>query len=270
MDNLLDQKILVYCGALSGAEIGHGIVLAKIFRKELCLFSTYRDLNEKEEVKSRLHQLSIGVIKDNPDVQCSWLFLKGKAEDLMDKLADDYNAILMVVARLYARQLMSALKNSGFPFVFVSGVSDHIPVYKKILMPVDFRKECKEAGLWASYFGRFNYSEVYFVEANEIGNYEENRLKLNLVFLFKLLRQFNIHYKTIKSKSGSWRIQSSALKIASVKKADLFIILGSRNDSFLDQLIGSPEIRILRKSGDLPVLCVNPRRDMYVMCEGMG
>ncbi len=267
MEHVSDQKILVYCRDHDKAIIKHGVRLAKIFKKELCLFSVYRDLEEKIKVKEYLQRLSVDVIHENPEVQCSWLFLKGKIAGLTERLADEYNVIILIGEKENSKHLLPALRNAEFPFLFVSGADESGESYKKVFMPVDFRKECKQTGLWAGYFGRFNQSEVYMVEANEEGNYEEIALKSNIAFLFKLFRQFDIEYKTECSKKGSWGVQNEALKRAFEQHAGLFIFLGSRNDSFIDQLIGTPENRILKKSRTMPVLCVNPRRDMYVMCD---
>lgn len=267
MEHISDQKILVYCKDHNKAIIRHGVRLAKIFKKELCLFSVYRNSEEKIKVKEYLQQLSVEVIHENQEVQCSWLFLKGKVVELTEKLANEYNVIILVGGKENSKQLLPALKNAEFPFLFVSEMDMSGGSYKKVFMPVDFRKECKQTGLWAGYFGRFNQAEVFLIEANEEGNYEEIALKSNIAFLFKLFRQFAIEYRTECSKKGSWGIQNAALKRAFEQRADLFIFLGSRNDSFIDQVIGTAENRILKKSEKMPVLCINPRRDMYVMCD---
>jgi hypothetical protein len=50
-------------------------------------------------------------------------------------------------------------------------------------------------------------------------------------------------------------------------KGDVMVFSGSAYVSMIDLLIGLPEKRIIRQAGDLPILIINPRKEICVMCD---
>lgn len=247
----------------------HGIKLAVSFRKELCFLVITSNHNELKSqlTRSILEGYKKIVTHDIPLLRVSSVILSGKPGQHVIPLVDEHEAILVVVRSALFDRWSGAVKQSPVPYLFVNGNSALIPDYKKIVLPIDLRKESKDAVLWASWFARFNNSGINAVVANDKDKENQRNVKKNILFLKKLFVKFNLGLKVFKGTKGSLKIQFEALELAHTSRADLIIILGSSYISFIDILIGLPEKKIIRAAGELPVLIINPRKDMYIMCD---
>jgi hypothetical protein len=47
----------------------------------------------------------------------------------------------------------------------------------------------------------------------------------------------------------------------------LVIFTGSLNVTLADRIIGTFEMRMIKKSKNTPVLLINPQKEMYVLCS---
>ncbi len=270
MKNISEQKVMVLCDfseSMNGIIL-HGIFLAGFLEKELCLFSlTGKGGSNKEELHDRLGEVARIVKKQSVHPVVSTLVLRGRLEEQMERLADKYDSILLVMNKKRLPEKLKALHESVVPFLFVEGKTTDLISYRNVLLPVDYRKEMKDTSLWASYFGRFNKAVVQVVGAREQNI--ENRIKVrnNFLFILRFLKKLQVRYTIRGSKTDSWRIQFEVLERSVERAGDVIIILGSKYITLVDLLIGLPEKKIIRKAGKLPVLCINPSKDMNILCD---
>lgn len=245
----------------------HGLKLAAIFGKELCFASLLPDGGDPEPFEQS-NSNYMKVVRDRiPALRLSSVLLAGNPENYMDELADDYEAILVVTRISRYKALSKILRESPIPMLFIDENQTEIGDYKQVVLPIDVRKESKDAILWSSYFARFNQSTVRVVSAADKA--KENALSVagNLLSLKNLFGKFNLRADYIKGEKGSLQIQFEALDVARHSNSDLLIILGSSYISVFDWLLGLPEKKILNRANGLPVLVINPRKDMYILCD---
>ncbi len=264
------QKISVLL-TLSDADkilIFNGIKTAVIFRKELCLVVHHkkRDKRKRALYRQKLQEYLTPLKKELPALTTSSLLLSGSVEDLPERLADDYETILIIVPAGQYRKYAKAAAASPVPFLLVSPEAS-VSTFKKIVMPIDLRAENSDSALWCSWFGRFNQSEVIAVAEDDKGQEEKKQLAKNVFLTKKLFRKFHIPHKIFKGQRSSLGNAYEALDLAKSSGGDLFILLGSSTITLPDLLIGLPERKIIRQSGNLPILLVNPRRDNYILCD---
>ena len=252
------------------AAIVHGVRIASIFKKELCLFHPLGKTTEKADKLAVQKSLSsiIRKLKDDlPSIPVSSLTLKGTLTQSIDRVADQYDGILLVLSAEKIKSKLAALQQSQIPFLFVKGNQPENLRYKDLILPVDFRKVMKDTSLWASYFGRFNQSAVTVLSATEKNKDNANRIKKNQKFIEKLLYKLQLNVQFKSTPKGSFSLPFEALAQCGRDGHDLLIIPASKNISLIDLLIGLPEKKIVKKSGETPVLCINPKRDMYILCD---
>jgi hypothetical protein len=182
-------------------------------------------------------------------------------------LADNYEAIFVIAKATEFSKHSTSVAESVIPFLFVNENQIVVPEYKKLILPIDMRKEASESALWGSYFGRFNSSELIVIAANDKGKEEKQQIAKSVVLSKKLFRKFKINHKVFKGTKGSFRNAFEALDHALSSECDMLVILGSSTITPLDMLIGLPERKIIKKAGNLPVLVINPRRDNYMLCD---
>ena len=204
MSNLSDQRIMVYCDfsqSMNDAII-HGVRIADIFKKELCLFHA---LGKKGREEKLAVQKSLGIIirrlkKDLPGMPISGLTLKGNLNDTIHRVAEQYDGIMLILSSNKLKHKIPALQLSSIPFLFVNGSDENQLRYNKILLPVDFRTVMKDTSLWASYFGRFNESSIQILSANDSDSEQKKNVTKNLKFIEKLLMNLQLEVKKQQAK----------------------------------------------------------------------
>lgn len=265
-----EQKIVVFTELTSEDKslILNGIKVASIFKKELCLVYNYskKDKNNYSLFKEKLKQYTATIKNEVPHLTVSTLLLSENHMDLPDILADDYEAIVLVVNSLRFKQYSKLLSESSVPLLFVRPDSK-IMDFNQLVQPIDLRKENSDSSLWCSYFGRFNEAEIVVVAANDKGKYNKTELLKNIELSRKLYRKFKIKHKIYKGTKSSFRNSFEALDLALASDCNLLVLLGSSAVTPLDVLIGLPERKIIQRAGNLPVLVINARKDNYILCD---
>jgi hypothetical protein len=185
----------------------------------------------------------------------------------MDKLTWDYDAILIVLHQGDLKFGLKAFRESSIAFLFVKGDSPEFLNYKNVLVPLDYRKASKETALWASFLGRFNKSNIQVIYACETDKEQAGNLMKNLNFIKKFLSNLRVAHQVIAGKSSSWGICKETMTNARQLKGDVMVFSGSAYVSMIDLLIGLPEKRIIQKAGELPILIINPRKEICMMCD---
>lgn len=269
MSNISEQKIVVICDFSERMKevIVHGIHVASILNKELCLTAIWKSQEQKTRLQEKLIHATQSIKQNVPELRISSLVIKDSLRDNMEKLTWDYDAVLVVSHQNDAKSGLKAFRESSIAFLFVNGDSPEFLSYKNVLVPLDYRKASKETALWASFFGRFNRSLVQVVYAHETDQEQAGNLMKNLNFMRKFLSNLNVAHQEIAGKSSSWGICNETMANARKMKGDVMVFSGSAYVSMIDLLIGLPEKRIIRKAGDLPILIINPRKEICVMCD---
>jgi len=264
-----EQKIIVICDFSERMKevIIHGARMADMLKKELCLTAIWKDKSQKSEIQDKIVQTTRNLKLNLPDLPISWLLLQKSLRDNMQKLVDEYNGVLVVLHQTDIHWVLKAFQQSSIAFLFVNGDLPRFLSYKNVLVPVDYRKASKETSLWASYLGRFNRSQVQLIYAHETNNEDAGRLMKNLEFFKKFLSSLNVRHQQIAGKASSWGICNETLDRAEEWMGDLMIFSGSSSITLLDLMIGLPEKRIVKKAGHLPILLINPRKDICMMCD---
>ena len=269
MKNNSGQKVTVLCDftATMNGAILHGIYIAAFLEKELCLFALAEDRKSKPEVHDRLTEIAETIKSQANQMLVSTLVLKGTLERNAGRLTEKYDSVLLVLNKEKISEKVEALQESTIPYLFIEGKTSDLITYKKVVLPVDFRKEMKETSLWASYFGRFNRSSVQVIGAKEKHPENQNMIKKNVIFIRKFLKELKVDNIIEEGKSNSWKIQFEALKKSQKGNGDVLIILGSKNITLIDLIIGLPEKKLIKRAGKLPVLCINPSKDLNILCD---
>ncbi len=247
----------------------NGIRIASIFKKELCLcFNAGKKSTHKaDDVKQILAEYLVPIKNELPNLPVSTLITAEKLKYLPEKLADDYEAIILVAGSENFSNYAPAVEESPVPFLFVNENSEHFSEFKKVVLPVDLRNENSESIVWTSYFGRFNEAALVVVAANQKNKDDQQQVKYNAALAKKLFQKFKIEHKIYKGAKSSFQNAFEALDLALASDCDLLVILGSSVITPLDRLIGLPEKKIMKKAGSLPVLMINPRKDNYILCD---
>ena len=122
--------------------------------------------------------------------------------------------------------------------------------------------------MWASYLARFLGSSLTIVSPS----YRDQGLRLllrnNLRFVDKLFKPLDITYNTYEL-SGSSLTQNPDLQTLSVLSPSLLIArtTDTRDRDLIDLFLPLPERRLLQHPSHTPILFLNPRDDLYILCD---
>lgn len=159
------------------------------------------------------------------------------------------------------RSLLSACRELRIPYLLYKDSFVELNL-KKLILPIGFLEEELEKAQFASAFGRFCNTEIVMLLANDYGSKAaKNAEKMELFF-----EKFQLSCTLQKAKADSFGVEKEAIQIAENEHAGIVIASASRDYGLDDILFGPKEFHVVKKS-TVPVLLVNPRGDLYALCD---
>lgn len=163
--------------------------------------------------------------------------------------------------RKHIQASLNACRELRIPYLLHKN-SFAVPDLARILVPVSFLEEEVEKAQFASAFGRFMHSEIHLLQANDYGS----KASKNTERINGLLDKFQLSVQVTKAKGDSFKVNREAVKAATEHRVSLLLVTASREYGLDDLLFGPMELHVVQKS-DIPVLLINPRSDLYALCD---
>ena len=265
-----EQKIFVWCNFSEEMNdaILHGMMIAITLQKELCLFHLLdKRLHENSGMaEARLRGIASKISPLMSSVTVKYFVKDQDIKISLTQLAELYECLVIVAHKVSVPQLLPVLQYAAFPFLFVSAKANLDQIYKRIVVPVGYMKKSKDLALWASYLGRHNGAMIDVFIANEGWNADQKEVKSNLFSIQRLYGKFRFPFQVVESHTPTWKLQKASLHHALGLKSAMLIIAASFKTTILDSMLGLTENKVINKSEDLSVMCVNSRRDFYTFC----
>lgn len=273
-----DQFVIAYLNNLDFTEtcIEHSVQIAKILNKGLILLHIYDPLLTGvgvDEAERKLKELNSQISETQMH---SYISLKGETKEVIGKLGQLLNAVVIVSSinteetkKNKADNPITLLKNMEPSRVayMICNQKRSIVDYSKVLLPLNNARESKEKTLWASYFARFFQSEITLFYRTYKDSLYQKQLNLNLAFARKMLGQFNIIPSNHKSEDRKKLLDLQALDYADKENYGVIICQTTKDKSLFDRIKGLEEEKVLKNLKDKPILFLNPRDDLFVLCE---
>jgi hypothetical protein len=159
------------------------------------------------------------------------------------------------------RRLLKDCRDLRIPYLFWKASFTTLNL-EKVILPVGFLEEELEKAQFASAFGRFCGSEIRILLANDYGS----KAATNAEKMIDLFNKFDFVYTLTKATKDSFNIEMESIQVAENECAGIIIVSASRDYGLDDILFGPKEYKVLKKSS-IPVLLVNPRGDLYALCD---
>jgi len=159
------------------------------------------------------------------------------------------------------RSMLNECRELRIPYLFYKDSFAPLSL-DKVLLPVGFLEEELEKAQFAAAFGRFCGSEIKMLLANDYGSKAAtNAEKMKLLF-----DKFDFIYTLEKAEKDSFKVEAESILVAEKENAGIIIVSASRDYGLDDILFGPKEYHVVKKS-PIPVLLVNPRGDLYALCD---
>ena len=228
---------------------------AKGFGKEICLVA----LGENAEIAEQA-----ACFQEKTSVKIN--FLEGNKAKVFTETLEEAEAS-MVIFELSGKKpfnnlsyLLKISRELRIPYIFVKGNSEI--KFNKVAVPITFLVEDREKGRFAGSLGRFMQSEILLLTANDYGS----KAQSNTNAIKTLLDKFSLQYEVSKTKKDSYKAEMEAVQNAAQYGANLAIVTASREYGLDDIIFGAKELHIINKA-EIPVMLLNPRGDLYVLCD---
>ncbi|OIP81976.1 MAG: hypothetical protein AUK44_08775 [Porphyromonadaceae bacterium CG2_30_38_12] len=159
------------------------------------------------------------------------------------------------------RLLLNACRGLRIPYILFKDSFNEITL-DKVFVPVTFLEEEVEKAQFASAFARFCNAKVFLFQANDYGS----KAATNTKRINELLQKFNLQIVTKLAQHDSFKIEREIVVKAMQDNAGLVILTASREYGLDDIIFGPKELKLV-KLASMPVLLINPRGDLYALCD---
>ncbi|MBO7465181.1 MAG: hypothetical protein J6T56_04940, partial [Bacteroidales bacterium] len=164
------------------------------------------------------------------------------------------------------RKALRWILPSRIPVLTVGEKLPRPDAYRNILLPLDTSVYCKEKALWAGYFHRFYHADIHLMYKDYKDKYLEQKLKANIGFTEKIYSNLDIPC-THHHFPDSWEeIEHCALRNAADVRGSLMVCMTTKYPTLPDLLFGRKEKKLMKHADSLPLLFINQRDDLYVLC----
>ncbi|MDL2296804.1 hypothetical protein LJC68_06990 [Bacteroidales bacterium OttesenSCG-928-B11] len=188
--------------------------------------------------------------------------------------AEDTNTIMFVIGvskkgknNYFSRKRAAKfIKPSRIPVMTVGNKMPEASVYQHVILPLDIDRQAKEKVLWAGYFSKFYYATVHVIHTIYKDSFLRQKIKGNIDFTEKLYKNLEVDYQLHEISPTVDNIDHYSLSFARKINASLTVIMMTKYYSVFDFLFGPKEFAVIGNDEGFPVLCINEREDLYVLC----
>lgn len=273
------QNILVYTDFTSVGDksVQWGIFLAKKFKRNLQIIHVINEnsyiyfdkSNTQLEVQEALNELCKS-IKNDYNINCEYFVDEGCTCTIINSTAERVDAFLIVMGThgkndpqfLAGHSAVKIIRKSRIPYFIVQKNTDVPDEKKKIIFPLNFRKEMKEKTGWVTYFAKNIKIQINLIYSESI----DQRLFNNLKFCTNFFDKFDLTYNKTTLQKSNKSIDKLALQIAHDENALCMVILTTKEENLWHKIFGFPESSIISNTHGIPVLCINPKKNLYIPC----
>jgi hypothetical protein len=201
---------------------------------------------------------------------------------LSDVNADNSLLFVMPVATQKKNStfnLRSARKwipKSRVPVLAVGNKEPENDDYQQVVLPLDLNCREKELALWASYFPTYFQKNcpnipkenhlIHIIYNQYKDELLKNKVQNNIDYVVKLFDNLYVPYQ-IHPFSKVDNIHTYGLKFAKEMKNSVLLYLIPEHYSLIDMIFGTVVNKLLDNTDNIPVLCLNARDDLLVLCQ---
>jgi hypothetical protein len=148
--------------------------------------------------------------------------------------------------------------------------------YQQIILPLDIHCQEKELALWASYFPTYFQKNCPQIPKDNLlihiiyNQYKDELLKKkvqnNIDYVVKLFSSLEVPYQ-LHPFSKVDNIHIYGLQFAKEIGNSVLFYLMPEHFSLIDLLFGPVSNKLLGNTENIPVLCLNQREDIFVLCQ---
>ena len=153
------------------------------------------------------------------------------------------------------------------PYVFVTNTMNIKPLHR-LLVPVTMLEEETYKAEICTYLARKTGAHIILLQANDYGSHARQNVNRIVTHIKAVMERTgeNISYEVAQAKKDSFSLVREASERQRDFRHDLLILTASRDYGLDDILFGPPERKAIQRAL-VPVMLVNPREDLFSLCD---
>jgi len=169
-------------------------------------------------------------------------------------------------ARIIQQQL-NACRDERRPYVFITNTMTIKPL-RRLLVPVSMLEEETYKAEICTYLARKTGAHIILLQANDYGSHARQNVN-RIVTHIKAVSERSgepISYEVAQARKNSFNLIQEAAERQRDFQHDLLVLTASRDYGLDDILFGPPERKAIQHAL-VPVMLVNPREDLFSLCD---
>lgn len=153
------------------------------------------------------------------------------------------------------------------PYVFITNTMNIKPI-RRMLVPVSMLEEETYKAEICTYIARHTGAHIILLQANDYGTQAQKNVNRIITHIETISNKTNttISYEVVRARKDSFALMKEASERQRDFQHDLLVLTASREYG-LDDLIFGPQERHAIKRALVPVMIINPREDLFSLCD---
>ncbi len=163
------------------------------------------------------------------------------------------------------------------PYVFITNTMNIKPL-RRLLVPVSMLEEETYKAEICTYIARKTGAHIILLQANDYGSHAKQNVNRIITHINKINERLSenaspetgapsrITYEIAQARKDSFKLIQEASERQRDFQHDLLVLTASRDYGLDDILFGPPERKAIQRAL-VPVMLVNPREDLFSLCD---
>lgn len=151
------------------------------------------------------------------------------------------------------------------PYVFITNTMTIKPL-RRLLVPVSMLEEETYKAEICTYLARKTGAHIILLKAHDYGSHARQNVNRIITHIKKISESTPISYEVVEAHKDSFGLVREASERQRDFCHDLLILTASRDYGLDDILFGPPERKAIQHAL-VPVMLVNPRADLFSLCD---
>lgn len=181
---------------------------------------------------------------------------------------EDIRVIRCANSRREVQQYLNDCREERRPYLFLTDTMRDIQSLNRILVPVSMLEEEVYKAELCTYLARKTGAQIVLLLANDYGSHAKQNMQKIITHIQAVRERTgeNIIYEEQMAVKDSFSLMSEAAERQRDFGHQLLLLTASREYGLDDLFFGPPERKAILRS-QVPVMLVNPRADLFSLCD---
>ncbi|MBN1187502.1 MAG: universal stress protein [Bacteroidales bacterium] len=243
----------------------HAINVAKTVKDAITLIHIVKKDKEVNEATIKLNDTATE-LKKKYGIKPEIMVKVGSIFTTITEATEEIDADMVIMGthgmkgmqKITGSWALKVIAGTHIPFLVVQGPPKK-ETFDEVVFPIDFKKENKEKVNWVVYLARhFHNPKFHIFKSKNNDPRLVKAVESNVIFTRRILDVQRVNYSLTQAE-GKKDFTRETLDFAEEKKADLLLIITTKDITIADYMLGAHEQQIIANEAGIPVMCINPR-----------